>query len=81
MDPYDMQKVANAYHTLFSGPVAEIVLEDLAGFCRAETTTADPDNVYRTYAMEGRREVWLRINKYREKLELFTKPNEDYEYE
>ncbi len=38
----------------------EIVLRDLAKFCRANKTCFDPDP--RKHAMlEGRREVWLRI--------------------
>jgi hypothetical protein len=39
------------------------VLTDLAEFCRAHTTTFHPDP--RVHAvLEGRREVWLRIQKY-----------------
>lgn len=39
------------------------VLNDLAEFCRAHTTTFHPDP--RVHAvLEGRREVWLRIQKY-----------------
>lgn len=49
-----------AYQTIFSGPVAEKVLTDLAQFCRANQSTFHPDP--RVHAlMEGRREVWLRI--------------------
>lgn len=41
-------------------PTADRVLVDLAKFCRAHETTATTDE--RTSAiMEGRREVWLRI--------------------
>lgn len=50
----------HAYRTTFKGPVAEVVLQDLAKFCRAHQSTfhADP----RAHAVaEGRREVWLRI--------------------
>jgi len=49
-----------AYQTTFKGPTAQVVLKDLARFCRAHESTfhADP----RAHAMaEGRREVWLRI--------------------
>lgn len=49
-----------AYRKTFAGPLAEIVLKDLARFCRAHESTfhADP----RAHAVaEGRREVWLRL--------------------
>ena len=40
-----------------------IVMKDLADFCRANTSAFHPDP--RVHAMlEGRREVWLRIQKY-----------------
>lgn len=50
----------HAYRQTFKGPLAEVVLRDLARFCRAHRSTfhADP----RAHAVaEGRREVWLRI--------------------
>jgi len=51
------------YLTTFNGPVADRVLADLAEFCRARETTFHTDE--RLHAvLEGRREVWLRINKY-----------------
>ncbi len=51
------------YLTTFNGPVADRVLADLAEFCRARETTFHTDA--RLHAvLEGRREVWLRINKY-----------------
>jgi hypothetical protein len=41
----------------------QIVLKDLAEFCRANETTFNPDP--RVHALvEGRKEVWLRIQKY-----------------
>ena len=49
-----------AYRQTFKGPYAEVVLKDLARFCRANESTfhADP----RAHAVaEGRREVWLRL--------------------
>ncbi len=50
----------HAYRTLFKGPVAEVVLKDLARFCRAHESTFHTDE--RTAVLlEGRREVWLRI--------------------
>lgn len=51
------------YARTFSGPVPERVLADLAKFCRAGESTFHPDP--RVHAvLEGRREVWLRIQKY-----------------
>jgi hypothetical protein len=54
-----------AYATLFGGIDADtqIVLKDLAKFCRANETTFKQDA--RLHAvLEGRREVWLRIQKH-----------------
>lgn len=52
-----------AYEVTLSGPTAEIVLRDLAKFCRAGQTVfhADP----RIHAvLTGRQEVWLRIQQH-----------------
>lgn len=54
---------SHAYQRTFHGPLGEKVLKDLARYCRAAETTfhADP----RLHAVaEGRREVWLHINRY-----------------
>jgi len=49
-----------AYQATFRAPSAELVLRDLARFCRANHTTFHSDP--RLHAvLEGRREVWLRI--------------------
>lgn len=40
-----------------------VVLEDLAKFCRAHETTAS-ENERASCIMEGRREVWLRIQQH-----------------
>jgi hypothetical protein len=49
-----------AYRILFTGPVAETVLQDLMRFCRANETCFHEDA--RIHAvLEGRREVWNRI--------------------
>lgn len=49
-----------AYVAIFNGPQGETVLADLAKFCRATETTFHTDP--RAHAvLEGRREVWLRI--------------------
>jgi len=49
-----------AYRETFAGPVAQIVLADLARFCRANESTFHEDPRVHAVA-EGRREVWLRI--------------------
>lgn len=53
-----------AFEFTFNDSVhAEIVLKDLAKFCRADKSTFHSDP--RIHAvLEGRREVWLRIQKY-----------------
>lgn len=49
-----------AYRQLFKGPHADVVLKDLARFCRAHESTFHTDA--RAHAVaEGRREVWLRL--------------------
>lgn len=49
-----------AYRATFKGPLAEVVLKDLARFCRAHSSTMHVDP--RAHALaEGRREVWLRL--------------------
>ena len=52
-----------AYEFTFTGVHAEQVLSDLAKFCRANSTTFHEDPRIHA-ALEGRREVWLRIQKY-----------------
>lgn len=48
------------YRIVFNSPPGQIVLADLASFCRSRSSTFDVDA--RVHAMaEGRREVWLRI--------------------
>ncbi len=49
-----------AYKHCFNAPAGKTVLADLARFCRAGETCFDPDPRVHA-ALEGRREVWLRI--------------------
>lgn len=59
-----------AYQATFRGPLAEVVLKDLARFCRAHESTYHEDA--RAHALaEGRREVFLRIERH-----LKLKPDE-----
>lgn len=51
------------YQLAFGSPAGQAVLRDLAGFCRAAETCFDQDQ--RIHAvLEGRREVWLRIERH-----------------
>ena len=51
------------YKQTFAGPVAEVVLRDLARFCRANVSTFHENE--RAHALaEGRREVWLRLQQH-----------------
>jgi hypothetical protein len=60
----------HAYQMTFKGPLAEVVMKDLARFCRAHESTFHEDA--RAHALaEGRREVWLRIEQH-----LHLPPNE-----
>ena len=49
-----------SYKVAFGGPHGKAVLEDLAKFCRASESCFHPDQRIHA-ALEGRREVWLRI--------------------
>lgn len=51
----------HAYQKTFNNPEGRKVLADLRRFCRATLPSADVANVQTTYLLEGRREVWLRI--------------------
>lgn len=52
-----------AYHKIFDGPRGEIVLADLAKFCRATESTGHPDS-HMAARLDGRREVFLRIQQH-----------------
>jgi len=68
-----------AYQLAFNTPAGEAVLLDLQPFCRAKETCVVPGDRDKTYVLEGRREVYLRIKDYLELtpeqlVERFTKP-------
>ena len=52
-----------SYRFTFKGVHGEAVLQDLAKFCRADDTTFLPD-ARASAVLDGRREVWLRIQKH-----------------
>lgn len=49
-----------AYRKTFDGPLAAVVLKDLARFCRAHESTFNADPRVQAN-LDGRREVWLRL--------------------
>jgi len=51
------------YGHAFLSPAGQGVLQDLATFCRATESCFDPDPRVHAVA-EGRREVWLRIQRH-----------------
>lgn len=52
-----------AYRVIFDGPTGKEVLADLAKFCRANASTYHTDDK-RSNMLEGRREVFLRIQQH-----------------
>lgn len=52
-----------AYQLAFGSVWGQMVLIDLAKFCRANDSCYDPDPRVHA-ALEGRREVWLRIQQH-----------------
>ncbi len=56
---------SQAYKSIFDGERATAVLDDLARFCHANSTTHVESDSHGTAQLEGRRQVWLRIQGYR----------------
>lgn len=50
-----------AYRQLFRGVAGRTVLDDLARFCHANTTVHVVGDTHGSAQLEGRRQVWLRI--------------------
>jgi hypothetical protein len=61
---------AQAYSDTFDGERAAEVLDDLARFCHANSTTHVEGDSHGTSQLEGRRQVWLRIQGYRDLTEM-----------
>lgn len=53
-----------AWNRVFAGPDGRIVEQQLAIFCRANTSTFDPDPIKSAY-LQGRKDVWLLMQNYR----------------
>jgi hypothetical protein len=56
-----LRQLKAAYQVALSAASGELVLRDMAKFCRANASCFDDDPRVHA-ALEGRREVWLRIN-------------------
>lgn len=68
-----------AYQLAFATEAGKAVLADLVPFCRAAETCVVPGDRDRTYVLEGRREVYLRIQDYltltpEQLVERYTRP-------
>jgi phage-related baseplate assembly protein len=68
-----------AYMLAFKTDAGQAILNDLAVFCRANETCVVPGDRDRTYVLEGRREVYLRIKAHLDMtedqlIENFTRP-------
>jgi len=78
-----MAEKKRAYVAAFNpvSPHGAAVLADLMPFCRARETCVVPGDRDRTYVLEGRREVYLRIQLFLERtpeelVKIFTTPLE-----
>lgn len=58
-----LEQRKRAFQLSLLSPAGQEVLIDLAKFCRADETCFDPDPRVHA-ALEGRREVWLRIQQH-----------------
>lgn len=58
------EELLRAYQLTFNSPSGQIVLADLAPFCRAVESCLVLGDTHATAALEGRREVFLRITQY-----------------
>lgn len=84
MTPDDWARILSdrkrAYQLAFNMEAAgQAVLMDLATFCRANETCVVPGDRDRTYVLEGRREVYLRIRDHldltvEQLVEKYTRP-------
>ena len=65
---------AQAYKKVFDGEMATTVLDDLARFCHANSTTHVEGDSHGTSQLEGRRQVWLRIQGFRDLVQSTDEP-------
>jgi len=62
----ELKRRGQVYRDTFQGELAEEVLQDLERFCHANATTHVEGDSHGTAQLEGRRQVWLRIQGYRQ---------------
>lgn len=55
-----VRSLRKAYQRVFLGEAGQMVLQDMAKFCRASESVMDMDD-RKTFLLIGRNEVWLRI--------------------
>lgn len=72
-------EMKTAYQLAFGSPAGRTVLQDLKPFCRARETCVVPGDRDKTLVLEGRREVYLRVQDIldltpEQLVELFTRP-------
>lgn len=72
-------QLKRAYQAAFGSPAGKTVMEDITPFCRARETCVVPGDRDRTYVLEGRREVYLRIQDFldlspEQLVEKYTRP-------
>lgn len=70
-----------AYLLAFGTDAGKIALDDLRPFCRARETCVVPGARDATFVLEGRREVWLRIQDFLDRpveqlVAIYAKPIE-----
>ena len=70
----DVLAKAQAYKSVFSGEHARTVLDDLGRFCHANSTTHVEGDSHGTAQLEGRRQVYLRIQGYRDLVQSTEEP-------
>lgn len=58
-----LERRRQAYVSVFDTPNGEVVIADLARFCRASESTFDPDPRIAAN-LDGRREVFLRVQEH-----------------
>jgi len=70
----DILAKAQAYKSVFAGEQARTVLDDLGRFCHANATTHVEGDSHGTSQLEGRRQVYLRIQGYRDLVQSTEEP-------
>lgn len=77
----EFEQRKRAYQLAFGSPAGTTVLADFSRFCRARETCVVPGDRDQTFILEGRREVFLRVQDYldlsiEQLIEKYTRPAE-----